>query len=32
MSKVKGIFPLFLATAFGIGNGMRHHIVSVTVY
>ncbi|KAJ8067001.1 hypothetical protein OCU04_004380 [Sclerotinia nivalis] len=22
MSKVKGIFPLFLATAFGIGNGI----------
>ncbi|QSZ36547.1 hypothetical protein DSL72_006427 [Monilinia vaccinii-corymbosi] len=22
MSKVKGIFPLFLATAFGVGNGI----------
>ncbi|APA11821.1 hypothetical protein SS1G_05325 [Sclerotinia sclerotiorum 1980 UF-70] len=22
MSKVKGVFPLFLATAFGIGNGI----------
>lgn len=32
MSKVKGIFPLFLATAFGIGNGMWHYIVLVTIY
>jgi hypothetical protein len=29
MSQIRGIFPLFLATAIGIGNGMWHKTVVI---